>query len=145
MNTKTSRQSNIELLRIFGAIGVVYLHLNNMSFGGVRPAKDIFGVCQFVLLFLSFKNLNIPNNKLINYIARSAFYVYIVHLHMIRLFNVSLVVTDDTLSQFSFVFSMTIIIFLASFACFAVYDLTFGKLLNIISKRCKKHRYIEQL
>ena len=41
MNTKTSRQSNIELLRIFAAIGVVYLHLNNMSFGSVRPAKDI--------------------------------------------------------------------------------------------------------
>ena len=96
-----------------------------------------------VLLFLSFKSLNIPCNKVINYIARSTFYVYIIHLHLIRLFKVSSVTTDDTLSLICYIFTMTLMIFVTSFVCFAVYDLTFGKLLNIISKKWKKRRYIE--
>ena len=48
-STKT-RQSNIELLRIFAACGVVILHYNNMGIGGGFGAVSDGSMNQFILM-----------------------------------------------------------------------------------------------
>lgn len=135
------------VINIILALAVVYL---NTFIGGKHPFQDSFfnynsplQITLTVLLFLSFKSLNVRENKVINYIARSAFYVYIIHLHFIRFFKAGSFVINDPLQMLGFMLGMAILIYIACFVCFAVYDLTFGKLLNIIAKKWQKRRYIE--
>ena len=40
MTERTERQSNIELLRVFAALGVVLLHYNNSNIGGGFYSHD---------------------------------------------------------------------------------------------------------
>ena len=51
MSGKKARQSNIELLRIFAALGVIMLHLNNANEGGGWLKAAPFSSCQFVMMF----------------------------------------------------------------------------------------------
>lgn len=149
--SETSIKSNILpfllVVNIVLALAVVYM---GTFFGGKHPFQDSFfnynsplQISLTVLLFLSFNSLKIRENKIINYIARSAFYVYIIHLHFIRLFKAGSFVINDPLQMLGFMLGMTIVIYIACFVCFAVYDLTFGKLLNIIAKKWQKRRFIE--
>lgn len=128
-------------------LGMIYL---GAYFSGNHPYSSMMfyynnplTITLTVLLFLSFKSLKIRDSKVINYVARSAFYVYIIHLHFIRFFNVAAIVIDDALPMLGFMLGMTLMIYLVCFAIFAVYDLTFGKLLNIIAKKWQKRRFIE--
>lgn len=50
MSKETSRQSNIELLRILAVIGVIILHLNSGAYGGGFYNADRFTACQFVMV-----------------------------------------------------------------------------------------------
>ncbi|MBE7069963.1 MAG: acyltransferase [Ruminococcaceae bacterium] len=51
MSAKKVRRSNIELLRIFAALGVIMLHLNNANEGGGWLKAAPFSSCQFVMMF----------------------------------------------------------------------------------------------
>ena len=51
MAERTARQSNIELLRIVAAIGVVLLHFNNPSLGGGFSAVTNGSAEQFLIVF----------------------------------------------------------------------------------------------
>ena len=144
------KKSAIPLLLIVNTgiiLAIIYL---GAYLSGKHPYASIvfhynnpFTVFESVLLLLIFKNLNIPDSKAVNYVARSAFYVYIIHLHFIRIFRISDFVTDDALQMLCFMICSTLLIYLVCFVCYVVYDQTFGRLLNIISKNWKKHRYIE--
>lgn len=100
-------------------------------------------IMEAVLLLMMFKRLKIRDNKVINFLARSTFTVYIIHLHAIRILKVGTVMIDDALQMLCFMISIAILIFIICFVCFLVYDQTFGRLLGLISKNWKKHRYIE--
>ena len=100
-------------------------------------------IFQAVLVFMMFKNINIPNNKVINLIAKSAFYVYIIHHNFIVIFNIQPYRIDDPLLLAGFLLGMGLLIFVLCFVCFIVYDLTFGKLIALIARKWKKGRYIK--
>ncbi len=51
MTERTERQSNIELLRIFAALGVVLLHYNNSNIGGGFANASGLSANQFVMVF----------------------------------------------------------------------------------------------
>ena len=51
MAERTSRQSNIELLRIFCALGVVILHYNNTSLGGGFNFVDSSSINELIMVF----------------------------------------------------------------------------------------------
>ena len=51
MSERTDRQSNIELLRIFAALGVVLLHYNNPRLGGGFAVASGLSANQFVMVF----------------------------------------------------------------------------------------------
>ena len=52
MNTAKERQSNIELLRVLAALGVIILHYNNPSFGKGFENAAQFSINQFVLILM---------------------------------------------------------------------------------------------
>ena len=100
-------------------------------------------IFQAVLVFLMFRSINIPNSKVINLIAKSAFYVYIIHHNFIVIFNIHPYRIDDPLLLAGFLLGMGLLIFVLCFVCFIVYDLTFGKLIALIARKWKKGRYIK--
>lgn len=51
MTERTERQSNIELLRVFAALGVVLLHYNNSNIGGGFANAPGLSANQFVMVF----------------------------------------------------------------------------------------------
>ena len=50
MAERTTRQSNIELLRIFAALGVVILHYNNTSLGGGFAFVEITSINELIMV-----------------------------------------------------------------------------------------------
>lgn len=100
-------------------------------------------IFQAILLFLMFKSIKIPDNKVINLIAKSAFYVYIIHHNFIVIFNIHPYRIDNPLLLAGFLVGMGLLIFVLCFVCFIIYDLTFGKLIALIFRKWEKGRYIK--
>ena len=48
-NIKKTRQSNIELLRILAAMGVIFLHINNPNIGGGFRYAQNYGINTFIM------------------------------------------------------------------------------------------------
>lgn len=131
------------------ALLIALSYLEAYMFGTEPYATIMFNynnplvIFQAVLLFLIFKNINIPDNKVINLIAKAAFYVYIIHHNFIVIFNIHPYRIDNPLPLAGFLIGMALLIFVLCFVCFIIYDLTIGKLIVIISRKWKKYRYIK--
>lgn len=65
------------LLLIVGSIGLLKLNISSLIFGYLNPII----IVQSVFLFMFFERLNIGNHRWINFIAASAFAVYLFHFH----------------------------------------------------------------
>jgi surface polysaccharide O-acyltransferase-like enzyme len=100
-------------------------------------------IFQALFAFLTFKELKVPSNKLINFVSGAAFYVYILHFRFIEIFNVRNIVIDEPFMLAVFMLAFSIVSYLLCLACYVIYDLTIGKLFSLLSGKWKKHRYIE--
>ena len=100
-------------------------------------------IFQALFAFLTFKELKVPSNKLINFVSGAAFYVYILHFRFIEIFNVRNVVIDDPFMLAVFMIAFSIVTYILCLVCYAIYDLTIGKLFSLVTSKWKKHRYIE--
>lgn len=65
------------LLLIVISIGLFKLNISSLIFGYLNPII----ILQSVFLFMFFERLNIGNHRWINFIAASAFSVYLFHFH----------------------------------------------------------------
>lgn len=65
------------VLLIVGSIGLFKLNISSLIFGYLNPII----ILQSVFLFMFFERLNIGNHRWINFIAASAFAVYLFHFH----------------------------------------------------------------
>lgn len=65
------------LLLIVGSIGLLKLNISSLIFGYLNPVI----ILQSVFLFMFFERLNIGKHRWINFIAASAFAVYLFHFH----------------------------------------------------------------
>ena len=57
VNKALSRNSNIELLRILSAIGIIILHYNNVLFGGAFYYVAPHSINEFILYFIQYLNI----------------------------------------------------------------------------------------
>lgn len=65
------------VLLIVGSIGLFKLNISSLIFGYLNPII----ILQSVFLFMFFERLNIGKHRWINFIAASAFAVYLFHFH----------------------------------------------------------------
>ena len=100
-------------------------------------------ILQAVFAFLTFRNIKCPDNKIINFIAKGVFFVYILHLRFISWLNIPKIYIDDPLMLAVFLISMALTIFSLCIVCYIAYDFTIGKLIDKIFSKWTKHRFIE--
>ncbi len=88
-----------------------------------------------LLLFLSFKDMNIKPNKVINFIASSTLTIYLVHDHYyarvliwIRLFKVASFIASPWLALYSI--GVVLAVFFMAFICDIIYRFTIKLLVN---------------
>ena len=111
----------------------------------ISNLNNILQVCCTLLLFVSFKNINMKNNKFINLIASTTLAIYLFHDHP----DIRKLLWIDLFKNATFVDSTYFVLYslgaiLAVFAAGVliglIYRYTFGlvynKLLDVLDKKC---------
>ena len=99
-------------------------------------------ISEAVLLFLFFRKINLGVRPWINEFSKAAFTVYIFHEHVIRYVQAQKYVQISARATLIHLFLVVVGILLASFIIYEIYNFLMKPLMNFISKRWRRWRFL---
>ncbi len=122
----------ISIILTFMSIMSIRLNLSNeWVFEYCNP----FIILESIYLFLFFKSLPIKSNSIINKLANSSFSVYLLHIPMLKYFNISAFAKQNLIALMMHIIFTILCIYLISFVINFCYEKIMIKGMSLLTKR----------
>ncbi len=119
-----------------------YLYQKKHSDGGVVLAYcNPIVIALAVLAFLIFKKLNIGSSRVINFLAKACFTVYLFHTYLFRYLSIEKYATGNPFILAIYTVGSAISIYLISFAVFCIYDFITSPIYRLFEKKIGSGTY----